>query len=343
RAFRCRRGGPCAHGRHSRRRSGGRQRDALPGHRCPLHGRGLHGPASPGRGAGAEPRPPGCQRGRHRHHRAAEAGPTCARHGPGTRGGARVRRGQRRGQGKDQRRHGLHRCRRGARGHGRRPPGGRLIEPLINWLATLPPAAVYIVLALLAAVENIIPPVPADTAVALGAFLSHRGVTTLPLVFAVTWTANMLGAAGIYFAARRYGRRLFATPAGRRLLAPGAIAAIEREYLRFGVFGIFLGRFLPGIRAVVAPFAGLANLSAPRALIPMGIASAIWYGGVAFVGSAIGANWAEIEALIRGLNLTLGAVALVLLIVIAIVVLVRRRQRGRQPLWGALRRAFHEP
>jgi len=202
---------------------------------------------------------------------------------------------------------------------------------------------VYIVLALLAAVENIIPPVPADTAVALGAFLSHRGVTTLPLVFAVTWTANMLGAAGIYFAARRYGRRLFATPAGRRLLAPGAIAAIEREYLRFGVLGIFLGRFLPGIRAVVAPFAGLANLSPLRALIPMGLASAIWYGGVALVGSAIGANWSQIEALLRGLNLTLGAVALVLLVVIGIVVLVRRRQRGRQPLWGALRRAFREP
>lgn len=203
--------------------------------------------------------------------------------------------------------------------------------------------AVYIVLALLAAVENIIPPVPADTAVALGAFLTHRGVTTLPLVMAVTWGANMLGAAGVYYAARRYGRQLFATPAGRRLLAPGSIAIIEREYLRLGVLGIFLGRLLPGIRAVVAPFAGLVGLSAPRALIPMAVASALWYGGVALVGAAIGANWSRIEELLGTLNRTLGAGTLIVLAVIIVVVLVRRRRRARQPLWGALRRAFREP
>ena len=34
------------------------------------------------------------------------------------------------------------------------------------------------VLGLLAALENVIPPLPTDAAVALGAFLSHRGVTT---------------------------------------------------------------------------------------------------------------------------------------------------------------------
>ena len=62
---------------------------------------------------------------------------------------------------------------------------------------------------------------------------------------------------------------------------------IEREYIRFGIFGIFIGRVLPGIRAVVAPFAGLVNLSAPRALIPIALASAIWYGAVALVGAAI--------------------------------------------------------
>jgi len=113
------------------------------------------------------------------------------------------------------------------------------------------------VLALLAAVENVVPPVPSDAAVALGAFLSNRGLTSPPLVFLVTWTANLLGASGVYFAARRYGRRWFATGTGRRLLAPRSLAVIEREYMRFGVAGIFISRFLPGVRAVVPPFAGL--------------------------------------------------------------------------------------
>ena len=53
----------------------------------------------------------------------------------------------------------------------------------------------YAVLALLAAVENVIPPVPSDAAVALGAFLTNRGLTTPLGVFVVTWIANLAGAA----------------------------------------------------------------------------------------------------------------------------------------------------
>jgi hypothetical protein len=39
----------------------------------------------------------------------------------------------------------------------------------------------------LAALENIIPPVPADTAVALGAFLAGRGTLNAWAVFGITW------------------------------------------------------------------------------------------------------------------------------------------------------------
>jgi membrane protein DedA with SNARE-associated domain/uncharacterized tellurite resistance protein B-like protein len=194
------------------------------------------------------------------------------------------------------------------------------------------------VLALLAAVENIVPPVPADTAVALGAFLSHRGVTSLPAVYAVTLLANVGGAAGVYFAARRYGRRLFATRIGQRLLSPSALAVVEREYLRFGIIGIFFGRFIPGVRAVVPPFAGLANLGPWRALVPMATASAIWYGGVALIGAAIGAEWSRISVILGEVNQTLAIVAVVTALVVALVVIRRRRQGGR--LWQALRRAI---
>jgi membrane protein DedA with SNARE-associated domain/uncharacterized tellurite resistance protein B-like protein len=194
---------------------------------------------------------------------------------------------------------------------------------------------VYAVLALLAAVENVVPPVPSDAAVALGAFLSHRGVTTFVAVFLVTWVSNLLGAAGVYFVARRYGRRLFASPTGRRLLAPRSLAIIEREYLRFGIIGIFISRFLPGIRAVVPPFAGLVGLGAFRTLAPMGLASAIWYGGITMVGALIGSEWERISALIASVNRTLFIATLVLAAAAAVWYLLRRRQRGRERVWHA--------
>jgi len=186
----------------------------------------------------------------------------------------------------------------------------------------------------------VIPPVPSDAAVALGSFLSHRHVTTPLAVFLVTWTANLGGAAGVYLAARRYGRRLFASPTGRRLLAPRSLAIMEREYLRFGVIGIFLSRFLPGIRAVVPPFAGLVGLGAVRTFVPMGIASAIWYGGITLLGALIGAEWTRITALIAGVNRTLGILTLGVAAGGAVWYLLRARRRRRERVLYATRDAL---
>jgi membrane protein DedA with SNARE-associated domain/uncharacterized tellurite resistance protein B-like protein len=196
------------------------------------------------------------------------------------------------------------------------------------------------VLALLAAVENVIPPVPSDAAVALGAFLSSRGVTTPMAVFLVTWIANLAGAAGVYYAARKYGRRLFASPIGRRLLAPRSLAVIEREYLRFGTIGIFVSRFLPGIRAVVPPFAGLVGLEGMRTFVPMGIASAIWYGGITILGAVVGAEWDRIMTLIAGVNRTLGLIAVVVAAAVVVWQLIVARRRRRERVWHATKDAL---
>lgn len=211
---------------------------------------------------------------------------------------------------------------------------------MLAWLTQLPPAAVYTVLALLAAVENVIPPVPSDAAVALGAFLSNRGLITPFGVFIVTWLANLAGAAAVYFVARRYGRRLFATSLGQKLLAPRSLAVIEREYLRFGIAGIFVSRFLPGVRAVVPPFAGLVNLSPLRTLVPMGIASAIWYGAITTLGSLLGAEWERINQILLGINQTLGVVTLALVAAGLVWYLLRRRRRERERVWHATRDAL---
>ncbi|HET8622990.1 MAG TPA: TerB family tellurite resistance protein [Gemmatimonadales bacterium] len=198
----------------------------------------------------------------------------------------------------------------------------------------------YVALAALAVVENIVPPVPADAAVLLGAFLSHRGVTHPFAVFLVVWVANTAGAVGVYLVARRYGRELFASPSGRRLLAPSSMAVIEREYLRFGIAGIFFARFLPGIRAVVPPFAGIVNLSAPRTIIPITLASAVWYGGVTVLGTVLGAEWQRILGILGQVNRTLGIAALALVGGLALRAYLVNRRRRRERVWDAVTRAL---
>lgn len=185
-----------------------------------------------------------------------------------------------------------------------------MLDRFLDWLSGLPPVAAYAVLVVLSAVENVFPPVPADVAVVLGAFLGHRGVTWPPLLGALCWIANTASAAGMYAYARAKGRSFLELRWPRRLVTPAALQAIERAYARHGVWGIFLSRFLPGVRAAVMPFAGIAGMPARRALLPAATASAIWYTFLVAVGSVLGLNWESARKLIDSTNRVLGLVGL---------------------------------
>ena len=198
-------------------------------------------------------------------------------------------------------------------------------------------------LAALSLIENIFPPVPGDVVLALGAFLTVNGPLDPVILFFVCWVPNLLGSIGVYFLARRVGGGLFESRMGRRLLSPESIASLERGYIRYGLAGVFLGRILPGVRAVVAPFAGLIRLPPLRALVPIGLASAIWFAGMIVLGRYIGQSWEGIQRALRDLNAGLAVVG-VLIVAGVTVSWWRARAARRARLWEALRVALdHEP
>jgi membrane protein DedA with SNARE-associated domain len=192
------------------------------------------------------------------------------------------------------------------------------VTEFVSFLESLPANVLYGAIAALAGLENVIPPAPADTAVALGAFLAGRGILDPWAVFGVTWSANVAAGASVYLLARRYGRPAFRGRLGRRLLSERTIEHIEREYERHGTYGIFVSRLLPVWRGVVMPFAGLAGISAPRALIPLALASALWYGSLTWIVSTLGTNLDTVLALLRRVNNVLGLVALAALVALAL-------------------------
>jgi len=200
-------------------------------------------------------------------------------------------------------------------------------ESFLQWVAQLPGGAVYAVLVALSALENIFPPVPADIAVVLGAFLGRQGIVSAPLLGLLCWLGNTASSAGMYFYARSHGRRFFATGWRRKLMPPEAIAALEKAYGRYGVYGIFVSRFLPGVRAAVTPFAGVAGMRPARALIPSASASAIWYAFLVTAGSVLAQSWPRAQALLADAN---RALAIVAGLVIAVVFFFWWRARRRR-------------
>ena len=138
--------------------------------------------------------------------------------------------------------------------------------------------------------------------------------------------ANVASASLVYWLARRYGREFFKGPTGWRLLTPPVLAHIEAQYQRHGTYGIFVSRLLPVWRAVVPPFAGIAGLSAPRALIPLALASALWYGLLTVLVATLGTNLDAVVAVLGHVNWVLGATAVGVLIFLAVWI-VRRLKR----------------
>jgi membrane protein DedA with SNARE-associated domain len=182
----------------------------------------------------------------------------------------------------------------------------------------LPPALIYLVLAAGAAVENVVPPVPADTFVLLGAFLAEAGRANLWLVFALTWFSNVTTAIIVYALARRWGSSFFRHGTGRFLLHQHQLDQISKFYGRWGVAAILVSRFLPAFRAMVPVFAGVTELTALRVVPPLALASGIWYGLLVVLGSAASRNWDVITRLFGHISGWLAAVAGVLLVAVGV-------------------------
>lgn len=186
------------------------------------------------------------------------------------------------------------------------------MSQLFSFLVGLSPFLIYVFLGAGAALENVVPPVPADTFVVLGGFLAAQGRADPVGVFLVTWGANVTSAIAVYRAGYRYGRGFFEGGWGRHLLRPHQLERLDGFYERWGLWAIFFTRFIPGFRAVVPVFAGVTRQRFLPVAVPILVASAIWYGLLTWLGAVTGRNLSTILSWLEDVNRTLLIVAIVL-------------------------------
>lgn len=188
----------------------------------------------------------------------------------------------------------------------------------LEWLTSAPDALVYLLLGLGAAVENVVPAVPADTFVALGGFLTVVGSLDARWVFVSTWVFNIASALLTYHLGYVHGRPFFERGIGRHLLKAHQMERMAGFYLRWGTPAIFFTRFLPGLRSVVPVFAGVSHQPIRRVAPPIAVASALWYGGLVWLGVIAGRNRDVIFETLGRVNGVLAAVAAVALTAVAV-------------------------
>ena len=199
------------------------------------------------------------------------------------------------------------------------------MEGILDWLGAQPPAVLYVVLALVAATENFVPPIPADVIVAFGSFLAAREQRSpIPTIIAVV-VGNVGGAIAMFALGRRYGAEWIR----RRLhvMGEGAERRVQNWYNRFGLPALFLSRFLPAVRAVVPPLAGAIRVPATGAIIAIATASTAWYATLAIIAYRLSADWERISGVIARFQTTAAIVAGSVVVIGAAVWWTMRKRR----------------
>jgi membrane protein DedA with SNARE-associated domain len=201
-----------------------------------------------------------------------------------------------------------------------------MLESLTGWLGDLPLGALYATITALSAFENFFPPFPSDAVIAFGSFLVDRAHGSPFTVFFLGLFGNVAGAGVTYTLGRRFGSRAFL----RRLekyAGPTAEQRIRELHKKYGFWGLFVSRFLPGVRAIVPPFAGAIKLPAGKVMLAIATASAVWFALITFLAFRAGDNWDVLQRYIVRSGKVASAIAVSIVVLIAIVWYIKRRNR----------------
>src|SRR5437868_11270921 len=157
-----------------------------------------------------------------------------------------------------------------------------MLHSITDWLGDLPLGSLSVAIAALSAFDNFFPPFPSAAVIAFGSFLADRAHGSPFTVFLLASLGNIAGAGVTYTLGRRFGAKAFLRRI-ERYAGPDAEARIKKLHKKYGFTGLFVSRFLPGVRAIVPPFAGAMRLPAFKVMLSVASASAVWLGLITFL------------------------------------------------------------
>jgi len=204
-----------------------------------------------------------------------------------------------------------------------------MLSSITEWLGDLPLGSLYATIAVLSAFENFFPPFPSDAVIAFGAFLADRGHGSAITVFLLGWFGNVGGACITFMLGRRYGSKAFLHRL-EKYAGPDAEQRIKQLHKRYGFAGLFVSRFLPGVRAIVPPFAGAMGLPAAKVLLSVASASAVWFAFITFLAFRAGDNWDVVEHYLVRSGKVAGAIAVGIVLLVVAIWLVKRHRKKRE-------------
>jgi membrane protein DedA with SNARE-associated domain len=184
------------------------------------------------------------------------------------------------------------------------------VETLTDWYA----AYGYPVLVLGVLMENAGVPVPGEAAVLVAGFLaSPAGGARFSLgwVIALAFVGAVLGDNLGFWLGRRLARPRLQRGHGFLALTPQGLRTAEVCFARYGAWTVLMGRFVTGLRVVVALAAGTAGMPWSRFFSANATGALAWASAVGLLGYYFGRSWELLHHWLSwGSWIILGCVAL---------------------------------
>ena len=153
-------------------------------------------------------------------------------------------------------------------------------------LLSIPPLAVYLVVALVISLESMGVPLPGEVTLVAAALLSaHHELDVSPLWVAVAGAAGAIMGDSIgYGIGHHFGQRLLVWLRRRfpRHFGAKEIAYAEAVFARHGMWAVFFGRFVALLRIFAGPLSGVLRLPYHRFLPANALGGILWAFGTTY-------------------------------------------------------------
>ena len=180
------------------------------------------------------------------------------------------------------------------------------------------PNIAYLVICFAMFLENIIPPIPSEIIMPLGGFFVYQGNLNFYILNIFGLIGTVLGALPWYY----LGRLLNEKKLAHFVESKGKFLGITSKdfnksklwFERYGVFLVFWGRLIPGIRTLISVPAGIELMPLKKFLIWTTLGSCIWVVLLSLSGYLFGENYRIIETYIDNFKFFIKPLLILILI-----------------------------
>jgi membrane protein DedA with SNARE-associated domain len=164
-------------------------------------------------------------------------------------------------------------------------------------------------------IEGVFTPLPSELIMPFAGYVASSGELNFFLVILIGSIGAAVGSFIAFLLAWHLGRPII-DRYGRYLgLDQERLGKAERWFKRWGVWGIFIGHSLPGVRSIISFPAGLAKMDRPKFITFTFLGALVWNTVLVSAGYLLGENWMQFWKSTDGLDyIILGGLGAVLVI-----------------------------